>query len=57
MSNSAKIACLEMDYEAALDAKHYATGFRRFLLALQACQLALDIYRLQREAARTLRNA
>ena len=57
MGNSAKIACLETDYEAVLDAKHYATGFRRFLLALQACQLALDIYRLQREAARTIRNA
>lgn len=57
MSNSAKIACLEMDYEAAISAKRNATGLRRFLLALQACQLALDIYRVQRDDARIIRNA
>jgi hypothetical protein len=57
MSNSAKIACLEMDYEAAISAKRSATGLRRFLLALQACQLALDIYRVQRDDARIIRNA
>jgi hypothetical protein len=57
MSHGARIACLEMDLEAALEAKHYAKGLRRLLFTLQALQLTLDIYRVQRDAARLLRNA
>jgi hypothetical protein len=56
MSHGARIACLEMDLEATLEAKHYAKGLRRLLFTLQALQLTLDIYRVQRDAARTLRN-